>query len=95
MSCFGGWGKKTAWDTWKSDDGVSAAYCAMTATPNPTTVDECLGPLERFVVLLCDHTSGQQKHVNSSLRPHHFQLLNGVAVSCETNPFNSALRFLP
>ena len=51
VSCFGGRGKKTAWETWKSDDGVTAGYCALSATPNPTTIDECIGSLERFVVL--------------------------------------------
>ena len=45
VSCFGGRGKKTSWETWKSDDGVTAEFCALSATPNPTTIDDCLGPL--------------------------------------------------
>ena len=52
----GGRGKKTAWETWKSDDGGHcAALCSLSATPNPITADECLGLLE-VVVLLYDRT---------------------------------------
>ena len=65
VSCFGGRGKKTAWESWKSDDGVTAAFYALSATPNPTTIDECIGPLERFVVLLYDRTNSQG-HVNDA-----------------------------
>ena len=32
VSSFGGWGKKTAWEKWKSDDGVIAAFGALSAT---------------------------------------------------------------
>ncbi len=28
VSCFGGRGKKTAWDTWKAFDDVTPAFCA-------------------------------------------------------------------
>ena len=65
VSCFGGRGKKTAWETWKSDDGVTAAFGALSATPNSTTIDECIAPLQRFVVLLYDRTSSQE-HVNDA-----------------------------
>ena len=61
VSCFGGRGKKTAWETWKSDGGVTAAFCALSATPNPTTIDACIGPLERFGVLLYDRTSSLEQ----------------------------------
>ena len=65
VSCFGGRGKKTAWETWKSDDGVTAAFGALSATPNSTTIDECIAPLQRFVALLYDRTSSQE-HVNDA-----------------------------
>ena len=65
VSCFGGRGKKTAWETWKSDDGVTASFGALSATPNSTTIDECIAPLQRFVVLLYDRTSSQE-HVNDA-----------------------------
>ena len=65
VSCFGGRGKKAAWETWKSDDGVTAAFGALSATPNSTTIDECIAPLQRFVVLLYDRTSSQE-HLNDA-----------------------------
>ena len=58
VSCFGGRGKRTAWDMWKAYDEVTPAFCALAATPE--TVDNWLGPLERFVVLLYDRTSSQK-----------------------------------
>ena len=76
VSCFGGRGKKIAWETWKSDNGVTAAFGALSATPNSTTLDECIGPLQRFVVLLYDRTSSQD-HVNDA----HKQLF---AQNCRT-----------
>ena len=57
VSSFGGKGKKTAWDTWMTLD-VTRAFCAFAATPDPT--DDWMGPLEKFVVLLYDHTSSQE-----------------------------------
>jgi len=47
VSCFGGRGKRTAWDIWNAYDEVTPAFCAL-------AVDNSLGPLERFVVLLYD-----------------------------------------
>ena len=68
VSCFGGRCKKTAWETWKSDDGVTAAFCGLSATPNPTTNRRMYWSLvERFVVLLYNRTNSQE-HVNDARR---------------------------
>ena len=48
--------KTAALETWRSDDGVTAALCILNATPNAATVDKRIGLLERFVVLLYDRT---------------------------------------
>ena len=82
VSCLGGRGKKTAWETWKSDDVVTAAFCALSATPNPTPTDECIGALQRFVVLLYDRTSSQE-HVNDARK----QL---ISQNCRCPPTNSS-----
>ena len=58
VSCFGGRGKRTAWDIWNPYDEVTPAFCAVAATPE--SVENWLGPLERFVVLLYDRTSSQE-----------------------------------
>ena len=66
VSCCGGRCKKTAWETWKSDDGVTAALCALSATPNPTTNRRMYWSLlDRFVVRLYDRTNSQE-HVNGA-----------------------------
>ena len=55
VSSFGGRGKKTAWETWKACDevtDVTAAFCALAATPNLSIVDDYMDALERFVILL-------------------------------------------
>ena len=65
VSCFGGRSKKTAWETWKVYDEVTATFCALSATPNPSIVDDSLNTLERFVVLLYDRTSSHE-HVNDA-----------------------------
>ena len=57
VSCFGGRGKKTAWDTWKAFDDVTPAFCALAATLD--SVDDSMKSLEQFVMLLYDHTSNQ------------------------------------
>ncbi len=64
VSCFGDRGKKTAWDTWKAFDDVTPAFCALAATPD--SVYNSMKSLERFVVLLYDHTSNQ----DSVKQPH-------------------------
>ncbi len=56
VSCFGGRGKRTAWDTWNVYDEVTPAFCALAATPD--SIEDWVQPLERFVVLLYDRTSG-------------------------------------
>ena len=61
VSSFGGRGKRTAWDTWKAYKDVTPAFCALVAMPIPQTIEEWLGPLERFVVLLYDCTSSQER----------------------------------
>ena len=58
VSCFGGRGKRTAWDKWNAYDEVTPAFCALAATPE--TVEHWLGPLERCVVMLYDRTSSQE-----------------------------------
>ncbi len=73
VSSFGGRGKKTAWETWKACDGVTnvtAAFCALAATPTPSIIDDYMDELERFVVLLYDRTSSYG-HVNEA-RKHLF-----------------------
>ena len=65
MSSFRGSSKKTAWETWKVCDEVTATLCALGATPNPSIVDDSLDTLERFVVLLYDRTSNHE-HVNDA-----------------------------
>ncbi len=67
VSCFGGRDKKTAWDTWKAFDDVTPAFCALDATPD--SVENSVKSLERFVVLLNDHTSSQD-----SVKQAHKQL---------------------
>jgi hypothetical protein len=43
---------------WNAYDEVTPIFCALAATPE--TVENWLGPLERFVVLLYDRTSSQE-----------------------------------
>ena len=62
VSCFGGRGKKTAWDTWTSYGDVTAAFCALGAMPDPRAIEEWMQPLERFVVLLYDRTSTEVRY---------------------------------
>ncbi|KAG0711116.1 hypothetical protein GWK47_021328 [Chionoecetes opilio] len=60
VSCFGGRGKKTAWDTWTTYGDVTPAFCALGAMPDPRAIDAWMQPLERFVVLLYDRTSTEE-----------------------------------
>ena len=57
VSSFGGGSKKTAWETWKVCDEVTATCCSLGATPTPSIVDDSLDTMERFVFLLYDRTS--------------------------------------
>ena len=58
VSSFGGRGKKTALEAWKSYPEVTTAF--LTLAHNPSEVsNRCMEHLERFVVLLYDRTSGK------------------------------------
>lgn len=57
VSFFAGKGKKTAWDTWNNFNEVTPAFCALASAPS--TIEEWVAPLERFVILLYDRTSSQ------------------------------------
>ena len=57
MSFYGGRGKRTAWDTWKAYKYVTQAFCALATSPTSHTIEEWLGLLERFVVLMYNQTS--------------------------------------
>ncbi len=72
VSSFGGWGKKKAWETWKTCDevtDVTAAFCALAATSTPSAIDDHMDALEN-ILLLC---SSSQEHVNEC-RKHLFTL---------------------
>jgi len=56
VSFFAGRGKKTAWDMWISNDEITTIFQQLTNFPNEI-LDDQLALLERFVVLLHDHTS--------------------------------------
>ncbi len=60
VSFFGGKGKKTAWDTWKTYNEVTPAFSALAARPTLQTIQEWIGPLERFVILMYDRFSSQE-----------------------------------
>ena len=59
---------KTAWETWKVCDEVTATFYALGATLTPSIVDDSLDSLEHFVVLLYDRTSNDE-HVNDARKP--------------------------
>lgn len=65
ISFFYGRGKKTAWNTWRSYDEVTTAFCAIAS--NPDEVNHYMEHLERFVVLLYDRTSDHMS-VNQTRR---------------------------
>ena len=46
-----------AWETWKTYGDVTRAFSSLAAIPDK--IDDWMEPLERFVVLLYDRTSGQ------------------------------------
>lgn len=73
VSCFGGGGKQTAWDTWKNHDKVTPGFCALASTTE--SIEDWLDPVERLVVLLCDRPSSPEyvrqagkQHSSSTLR---------------------------
>jgi len=68
-----GGGEKKAWQTWTACDevtDVTAAFCALAASPSLSAIDNHMDALERFVVLLYDRTSSHE-HVNEC-RKHLF-----------------------
>ena len=67
VSCFDGRGKKTAWDIWNRYEDVTPVCCALGTSPSTQTIDDWLGQLERFVVLVYDRTSSQ-KSVNEAIK---------------------------
>ena len=58
VSSFTGRGKRSVWDTFKTFDKVTPAFCALASTPS--SVDGPLDVLERFVVLLYDRASTEE-----------------------------------
>ena len=60
VSCFGGRGKKTALETWKSYPDVTHAFLTLAQAPSEVS-DACMEQLERFVVLLYDRTSSKME----------------------------------
>jgi hypothetical protein len=59
VSSFAGRGKKTVWDIWMAFPIVTSAFCILAS--NPSNVEDQLHLLERFVVLLYDRTSNEEK----------------------------------
>jgi len=60
VSCFGGRGKKTAWDTCTTYGDITPAFCALDAMPDLRAIDEWMHPLDLFVVLLYDRTNTEE-----------------------------------
>ena len=67
VPCFGSRGKNTAWDTWTSYGDVTEAFCALGAMPDPRAFEEWMQPLQRFVVLLYDHTSTEVQCISCEI----------------------------
>ncbi|CAH3151254.1 unnamed protein product [Porites lobata] len=55
VSFFGGRGKRTAWDTWRSYNDITLIFVSLANTPE--SVESSVTSLERFVILLYDRTS--------------------------------------
>ena len=55
VSFFGGRGKRTAWDTWRSYNDIRSIFVSLANTPE--SVESSVASLERFVILLYDRTS--------------------------------------
>ena len=56
VSSFATKGKKSAWDTWRSHENVTATLLSLSRGPAEVT-DEDIAMLERFTILLYDRTS--------------------------------------
>ena len=74
VSSFAGRGKKTVWDIWNVFNEVTPALCTLAA--NPSSVNDQFDLLKRFVVLLYDRTSSEEK-VNAA-RKQLFPQTNGA-----------------
>ena len=59
VSSFAGRGKKTVWDIWKTFDDVTPAFSTLASMPS--SVDDQLEVRERFVILIYDRTSSEEK----------------------------------
>lgn len=68
VSFFGGRGKRTAWDTWRSYNDITSIFVSLANTPE--SVESSVTSLERFVILLYDRTSSLED-INQA-RKHHF-----------------------
>ena len=56
VSSFNTKGKKTAWETWKTYEGVTSTFLALSKGPSQIS-DDSFAVLERFTILLYDRTS--------------------------------------
>ena len=56
VSSFCGIGKKTVFDVWRSLPSLVTLFGCLSETPEAIT-DDCMGEIERFVVLLYSRTS--------------------------------------
>lgn len=59
VSAFAGRGKKTVWDVWNSFDDVTPIFSYLASTP--CSVEGQLELIERYVVLLYDRASSEEK----------------------------------
>ena len=84
---FSGRGKRTAWGTWNAYENVIPAFCTLVTRPTAQSTQEWLTPLERFVILLHDHTSSQNS-VNEARKQLFTQ--RGRAIDC-LPPIQAAL----
>ena len=58
VSSFAGRGKKMVWEIWKTFNEVTSALCTLASTPS--SVDDQLKLLERFVILLYGRTRTEE-----------------------------------
>jgi hypothetical protein len=56
VSAFVGHGKKTAWAVWNALPALTSALLSLVCAPAHVS-EECLHTIERFVILMYDHTS--------------------------------------
>ena len=57
VSSFAGRGKRTAWDIWNLYPEVTETFHALMEQPSISQVDDAMGTIERFMVLIYDTTS--------------------------------------